>query len=106
MAENTSTSFNAQAKPTLGRESAQATPAPEIDPAPYLAELEACGLSSDQASEFLETLVPLIWHFVDLGFRGDISELFVSGEESGTVNWSHPPSQETQTDAQGKEASP
>lgn len=84
MANNSLIDFNAQAG--SGTENRQQIPAPVLDHAPFLAELRDCGLTDDQATGFLETLIPLIWHFVDLGFRGDISELLLSWADSDALD--------------------
>ena len=62
-------------------------PAPALPLDDFAAELVEAGLSREQAVAFLETLIPLMWHFVDLGFRGDISELFLSPSEPVAVEF-------------------
>ena len=94
MADNTSTSFNAGAEPPQ-TDAAPMQPAPDIDVESYAAQLIGCGLSEDQAAEFLGTLIPLIWHFVDLGFRGDICELVFAADKSDPVQSGHSATMET-----------
>ena len=85
MSRDTSTSFNERSTP-VEKNGAVTAPAPVLPLDDYIAELEECGLSHEQASEYLATLVPLIWHFVDLGYRGDISELLLPSDDSGAVD--------------------
>lgn len=85
MARDTSTSFNEGSAP-VENISGRALPAPVLPLNDYIAELEECGLSREQANEYLATLVPLIWHFVDLGFRGDICELLLPSHDSVAVD--------------------
>lgn len=85
MTEYTSQSFNAEAD-IAGLGGVQTPPPPDIDLTEYVAELRAWGLSDNQAAEFLATLVPLIWHFVDMGFAGDISELLLSWAEAAQLD--------------------
>lgn len=84
MSDETSISFNDSATP-FADAGGMALPPPEIDLAPYLDELDEIGLTDDQKAEFLATLVSIIWHFVDLGFRGDISQLLFASEDSEQV---------------------
>lgn len=102
MSRDTSTSFNERSA-TVEKNGAVAAPAPVLPVEEYIAELEECGLSHEQAREYLATLVPLIWHFVDLGFRGDISELLLPSDDSGTVDSDETPPIETPQNANGRE---
>lgn len=101
MGSNTSATFNERST-SIEKTSAGELPAPVVPAEDYLAELEECGLSRDQAREYLATLVPLIWHFVDLGFRGDISELLLPSKDSEAVDSIEISDTEEQSDA-GKE---
>lgn len=94
MSDETSISFNDSATP-FADAGELPLPPPEIDLAPYLAELDDTGLTDDQKAEFLATLVSIIWHFVDLGFRGDISQLLFASEESEPVQLSTSTTMET-----------
>lgn len=84
MIENSSNDFNSQ--DNVGAESQDCLPPPEIDLAPFLAELQECGLTAEQATEFLATLVAMLWYFADLGFRVDISELLLSWADSDALD--------------------
>ena len=85
MVDNTSYDFNIRAQPEDTAAGGATPPPPEIDLAPYLDELVECGMNEAQATEFLATLVPLLWHFVDTGFRVDISELLLSWVDGEAV---------------------
>lgn len=85
MEENTSASFNRQSV-SVARQGSEPLPAPIWDVEDYTAELQECGFSREQATEYLSMLIPIIWHFVDLGFRGDISELLLPGGDSEAVD--------------------
>ena len=84
MSDETSINFNDSATP-FADTGASPLPPPEIDLEPYLAELEETALTDDQKQEFLATLVSIVWHCVDLGFRGDISKLLFASAESEQV---------------------
>ena len=84
MNDEPSISFNDSTHPFADPDG-MALPPPEIDLAPYLADLDETDLTDDQKVEFLATLVSVIWHFVALGFRGGISELLFASEESEPV---------------------
>lgn len=84
MDDFSSIDFNAKAN--VGADSQDCLPPPVIELAPFLEELQECGLTAEQATEFLATLVPLLWHFADLGFRVDISELLLSWADSDTLD--------------------
>jgi len=103
MDENTSTRFNERSAP-VGKTSIEALPPPVLPVEDYLAELMECGFSREQASEYLTTLVPLIWHIVDLGFRVDISELLLSWTDSGALDSDEVPNMETPSKAESEAA--
>lgn len=102
MAENSSIDFNAQAEPDS--KSCGCAPPPMVDHAPFLSDLMECGMSEAQASEFMATLVPLVWHFVDLGFRVDISELLLSWADSDALDLDGSPNMETPSKAESEVA--
>ncbi len=60
-------------------------PPPSIPLDEFIADLVESGLSEDEATAFLETLTPLMWHFVNLGFEGDIFELLLPPAETDAV---------------------
>lgn len=62
------------------------SPAPSIPLAEFVAELVDSGLSDEEATSFLETLVPLMWHFVNVGFEGGIFEVLLPSDEAAEVN--------------------
>lgn len=85
MDRNTSTAFNERSAPTVV-DSDVGCPAPLLPVEDYLGELEKFGFTQEQSREYLSTLIPLIWHFVDLGFRGDISELLLPTDDSEALD--------------------
>lgn len=103
MPENSSIDFNTHAEPGAVAISA-APPAPDFDLASYIAELQECGLSEVQAEEFMATLIPLMWHFVDLGYRGDISKLLLSGGDSDALESDETSDMETPSKAESEVA--
>ena len=60
-------------------------PVPSITLDAFVDELVDSGLSVDDATQFIETLAPLMWHFVNLGFEGDIFEVLLPGDEDAGV---------------------
>jgi len=102
MSRDTSTSFNERSA-TVEKNDAGTAPAPVLPLDDYIAELEDCGFSREQAKEYLAILVPLIWHFVDLGFRGDISALLLSRAEGEAVDSIDTPNMEMPSNTQKAE---
>ena len=102
MADSNSIDFNAHAG--SGKDAHSCLPPPVFDNAPFLAELQNCGLTTQQATEFLATLVPLLWHFVDLGFRVDISKLLLSCADSDALDSGETSKMETPSKAESEVA--
>ena len=106
MGDKTLAGFNGSAAPTSER-GAATPPTFTIDMDYFLRELEGCEVSDAQKVEFLETLANIMWHFVDLGFQVDISELSLPGDESGVADSSgRSPNTETRTAASTEGARP
>ena len=104
MADNSSIDFNARAQPGMNTVVASNPPAPDIELDDYISELMECGLSRKQSEDYLATLVPLLWHFADLGFRGDISELLLSWADSVAVESNEEPKKKVPFEAESEVA--
>ena len=106
MGEDRQTCFNKHSVPPDGEAQPLPPPALEIDMDEYLAEIGDSGLSEEQQAEFLSTLAVILWHFIDLGFRVDISELSISGGESDAVDSKELPKLEKRKTYKNKENAP
>jgi len=71
---------------TIGNTRQTMPPAPSIPLDGLVDDLVQSGFSAEDATSFLETLAPLMWHFVNLGFEGDILEILLPGEDSAAVD--------------------
>ena len=77
---------------------------PTFDIEKYRAELADLGLTEDQERELLETLAPILWHFVRLGWEvdicGQILDAFneASDDESGDGKLGASPTAEPPSD--------
>ncbi|MEO0384572.1 MAG: hypothetical protein AAF234_13575 [Pseudomonadota bacterium] len=71
---------------TTGNTERTPPPAPSIPIDEFVDELVKSGLSDEEAASFLDTLVPLMWHFVNVGFEGDIFEVLLPSDDAAEVN--------------------
>lgn len=103
MVRNTKKQFNARSKHAAAMVS-DSSPAPQLDVSKYVVELTDDEITEAQASELLSVLIPVIWHFVDLGFRVDISELLLSWADSDALDSSETSKMETPSKAESEVA--